>query len=201
MRVITGSARGRRLKALEGQDVRPTTDRVKEAVFSIIQFEIEGRNFLDLFAGSGQMGIEALSRGAAKAVFIGQRAVDEGHVDGQQAAAEQVGHLAEEARGHRAVSLGNVLALVGADENAVDQERILVFGFAERGRAFGDVEAGDEWVECDVNAVKAAVRAVNEGRTALNPKEIKELRNIPPIRFYPHQKECLEWTKKMFKKE
>ena len=63
-----------------------------------------------------------------------------------------------------------------------------------------DVEAGDEWVECDVNAVKAAVRAVNEGRTALNPKEIKELRNIPPIRFYPHQKECLEWTKKMFKK-
>ncbi len=73
MRVITGSARGRRLKALEGQDVRPTTDRVKEAVFSIIQFEIEGRNFLDLFAGSGQMGIEALSRGAAKAVFIDEK--------------------------------------------------------------------------------------------------------------------------------
>ena len=73
MRVITGSARGRRLKALEGQDVRPTTDRVKEAVFSIIQCEIEGRNFLDLFAGSGQMGIEALSRGAAKAVFIDEK--------------------------------------------------------------------------------------------------------------------------------
>ena len=63
-----------------------------------------------------------------------------------------------------------------------------------------DVEAGDEWVECDVNAVKAAVRAVNEGRTALTTKEIKNLRNIPEIRFYPHQKECLEWTKKMFKK-
>lgn len=70
MRVITGTARGRRLETLEGEDVRPTTDRVKEAVFSIIQFETEGRAFLDLFAGSGQMGIEALSRGAASAAFV-----------------------------------------------------------------------------------------------------------------------------------
>ena len=70
MRVITGTARGRRLETLEGEDVRPTTDRIKEAVFSIIQFETEGRTFLDLFAGSGQMGIEALSRGAAQAFFV-----------------------------------------------------------------------------------------------------------------------------------
>lgn len=70
MRVITGSARGRRLETLEGEDVRPTTDRVKEAVFSVIQFETEGRVFLDLFAGSGQMGIEALSRGASCAYFV-----------------------------------------------------------------------------------------------------------------------------------
>jgi len=70
MRVITGSARSRVLKTLEGENVRPTIDRVKEAVFSIIQFEIEGRRVLDLFAGSGQLGIEALSRGAASAVFI-----------------------------------------------------------------------------------------------------------------------------------
>ena len=70
MRVITGTARGRRLKTLEGSDVRPTTDRVKEAVFSVIQFDIEGRRVLDLFAGSGQMGIEALSRGACEAVFV-----------------------------------------------------------------------------------------------------------------------------------
>ena len=69
MRVITGTARGRRLETLEGEDVRPTTDRIKEAVFSIIQFETEGRIFLDLFAGSGQMGIEALSRGAKQAYF------------------------------------------------------------------------------------------------------------------------------------
>lgn len=70
MRVITGSARGRRLKTLEGRDVRPTADRVKEAIFSIIQFEIEGSRVLDMFAGSGQLGIEALSRGAAEAVFV-----------------------------------------------------------------------------------------------------------------------------------
>jgi 16S rRNA (guanine(966)-N(2))-methyltransferase RsmD len=69
LRVITGIARGRVLKTLEGEDVRPTTDRVKEAIFSIIQFEIEGREVLDLFAGSGQLGIEALSRGAAYATF------------------------------------------------------------------------------------------------------------------------------------
>ena len=64
MRVITGSARGRKLKTLEGMDTRPTSDRVKEAVFSAIQFDLPGSVFLDLFAGSGQMGIEALSRGA-----------------------------------------------------------------------------------------------------------------------------------------
>lgn len=70
MRVITGEARGRRLETLEGEDVRPTTDKVKEAIFSAIQFDIQGRVFLDLFAGCGQMGIEALSRGAEKAIFV-----------------------------------------------------------------------------------------------------------------------------------
>lgn len=70
MRVITGSARGRRLITLEGSDVRPTTDKVKEALFSIVQFELEGRRVLDLFAGSGQLGIEALSRGADSCVFV-----------------------------------------------------------------------------------------------------------------------------------
>ncbi|NLB37326.1 MAG: 16S rRNA (guanine(966)-N(2))-methyltransferase RsmD [Clostridiales bacterium] len=78
MRVITGSARGRTLQTLSGEDVRPTVDRVKEAVFSIIQFEIEGRRVLDLFGGSGQMGIEALSRGAESCIFtdIDRNAVD-----------------------------------------------------------------------------------------------------------------------------
>lgn len=70
MRIITGSARGKKLVTLEGEQVRPTPDRVKEALFNIIQFDIEGRNVLDLFAGSGQIGIEALSRGAAQATFV-----------------------------------------------------------------------------------------------------------------------------------
>ena len=70
MRVITGLARGRRLETLPGEETRPTAERVKEALFSILQFEIEGRRVLDLFAGSGQLGIEALSRGAADCLFV-----------------------------------------------------------------------------------------------------------------------------------
>ena len=70
MRIITGSARGARLQTLEGNDVRPTPERVKEALFSILQFRLEGRRFLDLFTGSGQIGLEALSRGAREAVMV-----------------------------------------------------------------------------------------------------------------------------------
>ena len=70
MRIITGSKRGKKLITLEGEQVRPTTDRVKESLFNILQFQLEGRRFLDLFAGSGQIGLEALSRGAAAAVFV-----------------------------------------------------------------------------------------------------------------------------------
>ncbi len=70
MRVITGKARGIQLKTPEGMQTRPTADRVKEALFSIIQFEIPGAKVLDLFGGTGQLGIEALSRGASSAVFV-----------------------------------------------------------------------------------------------------------------------------------
>ena len=73
MRVITGTARGRRLGELEGSDTRPTYDRVKESMFNIIQFDIEGRRVLDLFAGTGQLGIECLSRGAFSCTFVDQR--------------------------------------------------------------------------------------------------------------------------------
>ena len=69
MKIITGIARGMNLETLEGDATRPTSQRVKEAVFSMIQFDIEGASVLDLFAGSGQLGLEALSRGAKKATF------------------------------------------------------------------------------------------------------------------------------------
>ena len=72
MRVITGSARGRKLKEITGMDIRPTTDKVKESIFNIVQFDVEGRRVLDLFGGTGQLGIEALSRGAEKCVFVDQ---------------------------------------------------------------------------------------------------------------------------------
>ena len=70
MRIITGSAKGKKLVSLEGDATRPTSERIKEAVFSSIQFDIEGRRVLDLFAGSGQLGLESLSRGAQSCVFV-----------------------------------------------------------------------------------------------------------------------------------
>lgn len=73
MRVIAGKAKGIQLSTPEGMLTRPTTDRVKEALFSIIQFELPGARVLDLFAGTGQLGIESISRGAASAVFVDAR--------------------------------------------------------------------------------------------------------------------------------
>lgn len=70
MRIITGTARGTKLMTLEGEATRPTSERTKESVFSMLQFDIEGRRVLDLFGGSGQMGLEALSRGAASATIV-----------------------------------------------------------------------------------------------------------------------------------
>lgn len=69
MRVITGEARGRKLKTPSNDDVRPTTDNVKESIFNIIRDCVEGRRVLDMFAGTGQLGIEAISRGADSVVF------------------------------------------------------------------------------------------------------------------------------------
>jgi len=69
MRIITGSARGTRLQTLTGENTRPTAERTKEAIFSVLQFELQGKSVLDLFAGSGQMALEALSRGAEHAVL------------------------------------------------------------------------------------------------------------------------------------
>ncbi len=78
MRVISGIAKGRKLKAVPGETTRPVTDRVKEAVFDILGTNVRGARFLDLFAGTGGVGIEALSRGAREAVFVekGRKALD-----------------------------------------------------------------------------------------------------------------------------
>lgn len=70
MRIIAGSARSLPLKTIEGRDTRPTTDRIKETLFNMIQHDMPGCYFLDLFAGSGQIGLECLSRGGAYAVFV-----------------------------------------------------------------------------------------------------------------------------------
>ncbi len=70
LRIITGTAKGKKIETLLGEATRPTSERIKEAVFSSIQFDIENRRVLDLFAGSGQLGLEALSRGAASASFV-----------------------------------------------------------------------------------------------------------------------------------
>ena len=70
LKITTGTAKGRRIITLEGDATRPTSERIKQAIFSSIQFDIEGRRVLDLFAGSGQLGLEALSRGAVSASFV-----------------------------------------------------------------------------------------------------------------------------------
>ncbi len=70
LKIITGTAKGKQLKTLEGELTRPTSERIKEAIFSSIQFDIENRRVLDLFAGCGQLGLEALSRGAERCMFI-----------------------------------------------------------------------------------------------------------------------------------
>ena len=74
MRVIAGAAKGHKLQTIEGLNTRPTTDRIKETLFNIIAFDLPESRFLDLFSGSGAIGIEALSRGADTAVFVEQAA-------------------------------------------------------------------------------------------------------------------------------
>lgn len=70
MRIIAGKHRGRVLKEFKGREIRPTSDRAKEALFNILQFDIAGSEFLDLYSGTGGIGLEALSRGAERVVFV-----------------------------------------------------------------------------------------------------------------------------------
>jgi 16S rRNA (guanine(966)-N(2))-methyltransferase RsmD len=70
MRIISGASKGRKLRTLSGRSVRPTSDRVKESIFDILGEEVKGKAVLELFAGTGNLGMEALSRGAANVVFV-----------------------------------------------------------------------------------------------------------------------------------
>ena len=112
MRVITGSARGRRLGELKGMETRPTTDKVKESIFNCIQFDVEDARVLDLFAGTGQLGIEALSRGAKSALFVDKRA------DAVKLVRENLAlcHLEENAQ----VICGDSLAALGTQSGRFD---------------------------------------------------------------------------------
>ncbi|MCR5648435.1 MAG: 16S rRNA (guanine(966)-N(2))-methyltransferase RsmD [Oscillospiraceae bacterium] len=105
VRVITGLARGRKLSEPADSAIRPTTDMVKEAIFNIIQFDVEGRKVLDLFAGTGQLGIEALSRGAESCVFIDESAAAVKLIEKNLAACELKGGK---------VSRAEALAFLGA---------------------------------------------------------------------------------------
>ena len=108
MRVIAGSARGRRLKTLEGMDVRPTTDKVKEAIFSAIQFDLPDAAVLDLFAGSGQIAAECLSRGAVRAVMC------DNSREAAQAIVENFAKLGEKPELYKCEYSACLRALVGA---------------------------------------------------------------------------------------
>ena len=112
MRVITGSARGRRLGELKGMETRPTTDKVKESIFNCIQFDVEDARVLDLLAGTGQLGIEALSRGAKSALFVDKRA------DAVKLVRENLAlcHLEENAQ----VICGDSLAALGTQSGRFD---------------------------------------------------------------------------------
>ena len=106
MRIITGKARGARLKAPKGLLTRPTSDRIKESLFNILGARVVGRRVLDLFAGTGGLGLEALSRGAASAVFV-DRATENILKENAEHA-----HLAEDARILRADSIPSISGIV-----------------------------------------------------------------------------------------
>lgn len=115
MRVIAGEFRSRKLESVEGMDVRPTPDRMREALFNILQGEVQDAVFVDAYAGTGSVGIEALSRGARNAVFIekDRRAVE---VIQRNLAALKIGSRARVIRGYAAIELASFEAdIVFAD--------------------------------------------------------------------------------------
>lgn len=107
MRIIAGKHRGRVLKEFNGRDIRPTSDRAKEALFNILQFDIAGCSFLDLYSGTGGIGLEAISRGAEKVVFV------DNSRESVKLLKENLANLKEKAEIYEGDALAYVAAAVG----------------------------------------------------------------------------------------
>ena len=107
MRIIAGKHRGRVLKEFNGRDIRPTSDRAKEALFNILQFDIAGCSFLDLYSGTGGIGLEAISRGAEKVVFV------DNSRESVKLLKENLAYLKEKAEIYEGDALAYVAAAVG----------------------------------------------------------------------------------------
>ena len=167
MRVITGTAGGMRLQTLDGESTRPTTEKVKEAIFSSIQFDIEGKRVLDLFSGSGQMGIEALSRGAKSCVFV----------DKERAAASVIKNNLEKTR------LSNSAKVVQSDAVSFLDRQIEVFDlvFLDPPYSCGLLEKALAKVYMNMSngAILFAEHPVND----ILPDEIGQLKKIKDYRY------------------
>ncbi len=143
MRIITGSARGVRLATLPGSETRPTSERVKAAIFSSLQFSLEGRRVLDLFAGSGQLGLEALSRGARSVTFadssreamdiVKQNAEKTGFFDACRYLCSDYRNVIRKAAGIDSYDLIFIDPPYAAKAAGDALSRILASGIAERG--------------------------------------------------------------------
>lgn len=107
MRIIAGKHRGRVLKEFNGRDIRPTSDRAKEALFNILQFDVAGCSFLDLYSGTGGIGLEAISRGAEKVVFV------DNSRESVKLLKENLAYLKEKAEIYEGDALAYVAAAVG----------------------------------------------------------------------------------------
>ncbi|MBI3761313.1 MAG: 16S rRNA (guanine(966)-N(2))-methyltransferase RsmD [Chloroflexi bacterium] len=170
MRVISGSAKGRRLKMVPGEGTRPVGDKVKQALFNILGADIEGATFLDLFAGTGSVGIEALSRGAARAVFV----------ESDRMAAKIIGdNLAYTGLADRAqVVRGDAFRFLGgARREAFDFVYIAPPQYADLWRLIlSALDAHPDWLNPDGMAI-----------AQINPVEYNEL-SLTALRFFDQRK-------------
>lgn len=178
MKIITGSAKGKVLKTLPTLDTRPTSERIKEAMFSSIQFDIEGRRVLDLFAGSGQLGLEALSRGAEHAMFIdsSREAIDvvkeniakTGFADRSKTLVSDAANYIRKASGKASFDLVFIDPPY-ALECAVSMLKKMAEGGVLADGAIAVIESGDEVIDADKLPEFELIKSKSYGKkTSLN---------------------------------